>query len=68
MAYFECSKYDRENYILDVRDHIDQKVIKNLMKRYGDGEYRYRNLGEDFEAVQTKTNRICNYAQNKRLV
>lgn len=66
MAYFECSKYDRENYILDIRDRIDQKVIKNLMKHYGVALNRVKNLGEDYEEVQRKTNHICSYIEHKR--
>lgn len=66
MAYFECSKYDRENYILDIRDRIDQKVLKNLMGKYGEHEYKVRNLGDDFQEVQNRTNHICSYLEHKR--
>lgn len=66
MAYFECSKYDRENYILDIRDRIDQKVIKNLMGHYGEARYRAQNLGKDYEEVRDKSNHICSYLEHKR--
>lgn len=59
------SNYDRENYILDIRDRIDQKVLKTLMGYYGEGAERKRKLGTDYEAVQIKANKVNRYLRDQ---
>lgn len=67
MAKYEYTPYERENYILDVRDRLDQKAIKTLMNRYGKIDERKKKLGDDYEAVQKKVNRICTFIEHKHL-
>lgn len=58
MAYFECDKFTRETYVIDVRNRIDKKVLKTFMGLYGYGEERKMKLGDDYEEVQNKVSNI----------
>lgn len=67
MATYEYTPYERENYILDIRNRLDQKVIKTLMMHYGIMDERKKKLGDDYEDVQKKVNHICTFIEHKHL-
>lgn len=68
MSSYKYSKYDREHYILDIRDRIDQKAIKVLMGYYGDGPARKKMLGEYYEPVMERVNMVHRYLGDQGLL
>lgn len=59
------SNYDRENYILDIRNRTDQKVLKTLMGYYGEGTERKKRLGRYYVDVQDKVSKIHRYLRDQ---
>lgn len=61
-------RYDPDYYILDMRNEVDQKVLKTLMGVYGNAQFRKAYLGDAYNTVQAKVNKFASFLLAKRSV